>query len=108
MLNLDTSEKCPTCLGTGQTKPSLLFTETLEEKIEILTQKLHMKKFKLHVHPYVYAYITKGLVSLLMKWKWKYCKGIKMIPDQSLGMLEYKFYDLDKNEFEVNDNLEIK
>ena len=108
MLNLDISEKCPTCLGTGQTKPSLLFTETLEEKIEILTRKLHMTQFKLHVHPYVFAYVTKGLVSLLMKWKWKYCKGIKMIPDQSLGMLEYKFYDLDKNEFEVNDNLEIK
>ena len=108
MLNLDISEKCPTCLGTGQTKPSLLFTETLEEKIEILTQKLHMKKFKLHVHPYVYAYITKGLVSLLMQWKWKYCQGIKIIPDQSLGLLEYKFYDMDKNEFEVNDKLEIK
>ena len=108
MIDIDTSEKCPTCLGTGQVKPSLLFTETIEEKIDVLTNKLHMKEFKLHVHPYVFAYVTKGLVSMLMKWKWKYSKRIRMIPDQRLGMLEYKFYDAENNEFDVNDKLEIK
>ena len=108
MLDLDTSEKCPTCLGTGTSKPSLLFTDTLEEKIDMLTNELNMKTFKLHVHPYVFAYITKGLVSLQMQWKWKYSKRMKIIPDQHLGLLEYKFYDADNNEFDVKDKLEIK
>ena len=108
MLELDSSEKCPTCLGTGMSKPSLLFTDMLEEKINVLTQKLNVKEFKLHVHPFVYAYITKGLLSILRQWKWKYNKRMKLIPDQQLGMLEYRFYDQEKNEFDVNDQLEIK
>jgi len=108
ILELDTSEKCPTCLGSGQAKPSLLFTDTLEEKIDVLTNKLNMKKFRLHVHPYVFAYISKGLISIQNRWKWKYSKQMKIIPDQRLGLLEYKFYDSDNNEFDVNDKLEIK
>jgi len=102
MLNIDTSEKCPTCLGSGQTKPSLLFTDSLEEMLDILTAKMKVKRFKLHVHPYVFAYVSKGLISMKMRWKWKYSNGMKIIPDQSLGLLEYKLYDEDKNEFEVN------
>jgi len=104
MLDMDTSEKCPTCLGTGQTKPSLLFTDTLEEKIDVLTNKMKVRRFKLHLHPYVFAYVTKGVMSLKMKWKWKYARGMILIPDQMLGLLEYKFFDEDNNEFEVNSN----
>ena len=108
VLDIDTSEKCPTCLGTGHSKPSILFTDTLEEKLENLTNQLHVKKFKLHLHPYVYAYISKGIMSMLRRWKWKYSSSMRVVPDQSLGFLEYKFYDADNNEFEISDKLEIK
>ena len=108
VLNIDTSEKCPTCLGSGYSKPSLLFTDTIENKLANLTNIQNISKFKLHVHPYVYAYISKGVASMLMRWKWKYSRGIKVIPDQSLGFLEYRFYDAENNEFEINDKLEIK
>jgi len=104
ILELETMEKCPTCFGSGQAKPSLLFTDTLEEKIDKLTLELNVKKFKLHVHPYVFAYLSQGLISLQLQWKWKYSKGMKIIPDQSLGMLEYKFYDADNIEFDVKSN----
>ena len=108
IIEIDTSEKCPTCLGTGQAKPSLFFTDTLDEKIDVLTDRMNMKKFKLHVHPYVFAYITQGIISIKTRWKLKYSKKMKVIPDQRLGLLEYKFYDADNNEFDVNDKLEIK
>ena len=108
VLDIDTSEKCPTCLGSGYSKPSILFTDTLEEKLVNLTNIQNMKKFKLHVHPYVYSYLSKGFISMLMRWKWKYSRTMKVIPDQSLGFLEYKFYDADNNEFEISDKLEIK
>ena len=45
---------------------------------------------------------------MLKRWKWKYSRNLKVIPDQSLGFLEYKFYDADNNEFEVNEKVEIK
>lgn len=108
VIDIDTSEKCPTCMGTGHSKPSILFTDTLKEKLENLTNQLHVKKFKLHVHPYVHAYLSKGFISILKRWKWTYSSSMKVIPDQSLGFLEYKFYDADNNEFEVGDKLEIK
>lgn len=108
VLDIDTSETCPTCFGTGHARPSILFTDTLEEKLDTLTGKLHVKNFTLHIHPYVFAYISKGLVSMLRRWKWKYSKNLKVIPDQSLGFLEYKFYDADHNEFDVNENVEVK
>ncbi|MDR3250265.1 MAG: Rne/Rng family ribonuclease [Tannerella sp.] len=107
IVDVETDEKCPTCFGTGHAKPSILFTDTLEEKLKTLTNELHIKEFKLYVHPYVHAYITKGVISTFTKWKWKYCKSMKVVPDQSLGFLDYKFYDAENNEFEINDKLEI-
>ena len=108
VLDMDTSEDCPTCFGTGHAKPSILFTDTLEEKLDTLVNKLHVKKFVLHVHPYLFAYISKGFLSLLRRWKWKYGGGFQIVPNQSLGFLQYKFYDTEKNEFDVNDKVEIK
>ena len=50
-------------------KPSILFTDTLESKIDYLVNKLKVKKFTLHIHPYVAAYINQGIVSLKRKWQ---------------------------------------
>ncbi len=100
-MDVDTREACPTCLGTGTIKPSIFFTDNLEEKINNLVNKHHVKKFALHVHPYVAAFINKGLFSLKMKWKIKYSMLMKVIPNQSLGFLEHKFIDSDKNELDM-------
>lgn len=100
-MDVDTREACPTCLGTGTIKPSIFFTDNLEEKINNLVNKHHVKKFALHVHPYVAAFINKGLFSLKMKWRMKYSMLMKVIPNQSLGFLEYKFIDSDKNELDM-------
>lgn len=108
VVDIETLETCPTCFGSGHARPSIMFTDTLEEKLDTLTNKLHVKSFILHIHPYVYAYVSKGIVSILRRWKWQYSRNIKVIPDQSLGFLEYKFYDADNNEFEVNEKVEIK
>jgi ribonuclease G len=108
VVDIETTERCPTCMGTGKAKPSILFTDELEEKISTLTNKLCMKQFNLHIHPYVFAYISKGVVSIMMKWKLKYSMKMKFIPDQSLGFLEYKFYDAENNEFVVSDKIELK
>ncbi|HRU13062.1 MAG TPA: Rne/Rng family ribonuclease, partial [Dysgonamonadaceae bacterium] len=97
-MDVATSEVCPTCFGKGKIKSSILFTDTLEHKIDYLSNKLQVKKFFLHIHPYVAAYVEQGMFSLKYKWKKKYGVGMKIIPDQSLGFLQYVFYDKDKNE----------
>ncbi|MBE6301027.1 MAG: Rne/Rng family ribonuclease [Parabacteroides distasonis] len=107
-MDVDTSESCPTCFGTGTIKPSILFTDSLEGKIDCLVNKHKVKKFALHIHPYVAAFIKSGIFPLDWKWKFKYSFGIKVIPNQSLSFLEYKFIDSDKNELDMMEEKEIK
>jgi len=100
-MDFDTSEVCPTCLGKGEIKSSLFIIDDIEKKIEEVINLLNVKKFKLHVHPYIAAFINKGFYSLKWQWKLRYSLGMRIIPDQKLGFLEYRFYDLDKNELDT-------
>ncbi len=106
--NVNTTEICPTCFGKGTIKSSILFTDTLESKIDYLVNKLKIKKFSLHIHPYIAAYINQGLVSLKRKWQMKYGFGIKIIPSQKLAFLEYVFYDPQGEEIDMKEEFEIK
>ena len=101
-------ETCPTCFGKGSIKSSILFTDTLENKIDYLVHKLKKKRFSLHVHPYVAAYINQGVISLKRRWQMKYGFGIKIIPSQKLAFLEYLFYDADGEELDMKEEIETK
>ena len=70
-MDLSVDETCPTCFGKGKIRSSILFTDQLERKIDRLVNKIGVKKFYLHVHPYVAAYINKGFVSLKRQWQLK-------------------------------------
>ena len=102
-MDVNTTETCPTCFGKGTIKSSILFTDTLESKIDYLVNKLKIKKFSLHIHPYIAAYVNQGLVSLKRKWQMKYGFGIKIIPNQKLAFLEYVFYDLQGEEIDMKE-----
>ena len=84
------------------------FADTLESKIDYLVNKLKIKRFTLYIHPYIAAYVNQGLVSLKRKWQMKYGFGIKIIPDQSLAFLQYKFTDMHGEEIDMKEEIEIK
>ena len=67
-----------------------------------------MKRFTLHVHPYVAAYLNEGLFSLRRKWQLRYGLGVKVIPSQKLAFLQYEFYDKDGQEIDVKEEIEIR
>jgi ribonuclease G len=103
-----TNETCPTCFGKGEIQPSILFTDKLENKIQHLSQ-LNIKKYTLWVHPYVAAYIKKGgFLSLETKWRYKYGLGLRVLPDQNLAYLQYRFVDAKGEEIDMKEELEIK
>ena len=106
--NLEVEESCPVCHGKGKIQPSVLFTETLESKIETLVKATGLKRFKLHVHPYINAYIKKGIISLYRKWQMRYGFGIRVVPDQKLTYLEYHFFDKNGNEVDMKETTDIK
>ena len=107
-MDVDTSEDCPTCFGTGKIKSSILFTDQLESKIDYLVTKLKITKFSLHVHPYVAAYINQGLISLKRRWQMKYGFGLKVIPNQSYAFLQYAFFGTDKQEIDMKEKTDAK
>lgn len=106
-MDVAVEETCPTCFGKGVIKSSILFTDTLESKIDCLVRKLKVKRFDLHIHPYVAAYVNQGLPSLAMKWKMKYGWGIRIVPNQSLAMLQYVFYDSKHEEIDMKEEQEV-
>ena len=105
-MDVNVVEECPTCLGTGKIKSSLLFTDQLERKIDTLVNKIGVKRFYLHVHPYVAAYINQGLLSLKRRWQMKYGFGIHIIPSQKMGFLQYEFYDSQKQFIDMKEEQE--
>ena len=102
-MDVDVAEDCPTCFGTGTIRSSLLFTDLLERKIEQLVEKIGIKKFYLHVHPYVAAYINKGIVSIKMRWQLKYGLGVRIVPSQKLAFMQYEFYDNKRQFIDMKD-----
>ena len=104
-LDITTTERCPSCYGKGEVQPSLLFTDTLREKIDYIVSVLGLKNFIMYVHPFVDAYIKKGLfTSLYGKWRRQFGRCFKILPDQSLAYLEYKVFDEKRNELNLHDD----
>lgn len=102
-LDIVTSEACPSCYGKGKVQSSLLFTDRLREKLEYCVNHLKINNFIMYVHPFVDAYIKKGLISEYRRWKMQIGGKFKVLPDQSLAYLEYKVFDRDKNEIDLKE-----
>lgn len=103
-LDVVVDESCPSCHGKERVQPSLLFTDTLYEKLEYVSEQLKINDFILYVHPFVDAYIKKGwILSLASKWKRALGRSFRIIPDQSLAYLEYRVVDKNGNTLDLKE-----
>ena len=102
-LDIATAETCPSCGGKGEVQPSLLFTDLLKDKIDYLVNTLNVNNFIMYVHPFVDAYLKKGIVSDYWKWRREFKRKFRILPDQSLNYLEYKVFDKDRNEIDLKE-----
>ena len=107
-MDVNVDETCPTCGGTGKIKPSILFTDALEYKIDMLVNKLGIRKFYLHVHPFVAAYLNQGFFSIKRRWQMKYGFGVKIIANQNLPYLSYEFLDIHGEEISMKHSNDMK
>jgi ribonuclease G len=104
-MNIITDEKCPACKGTGEVKPSILFTDDIEKSLSFIVDKIKTRKLVLNVHPFVAAYLTKGLFPLYRKLNRKYRISLKVQAVQSYSMLEYHIFDRYENEIDLAQEL---
>ena len=91
-------EKCPVCRGSGEIVPSILFDDELFNNLSFVIEQNKMKYIAVWVHPYIAAYLAKGLFPLRWKWSKKLRCLIKIVPDSSLSFFESKFFNKDGEE----------
>ncbi|MFO7923443.1 MAG: Rne/Rng family ribonuclease [Bacteroidales bacterium] len=101
-MSVKTMEKCPTCRGTGEINPSILFTGLIEEQLQSIIERSKTRNLVLKVHPFIEAYLTKGIVSKRLRWILKYRCFIKVMPMISYHFMEYSFFTSDGEEFDQN------
>jgi ribonuclease G len=90
-MNIVTSEKCPTCNGTGEIKASIVLMDEIESNLTYILQEQNEKNITLCVHPYIEAFITKGIISLQWKWFFKFGQRVKLRAVSSYNLTEFHF-----------------
>ena len=100
-MNIATKEVCPTCNGTGSINASILVTDQIEEHIQHLFEKQNEPHLVLALHPFLYAYYTKGFISKRVKMFFKYKRWIELVKDSSLGITEFHFLNKDGEEIDL-------
>jgi ribonuclease G len=97
-LNEKTVEKCPVCKGSGEVMPSILLDDELLNKLSYVIELEKLKYVLVRVHPYIAAYLSKGLFSLRWKWARKLHCRIKIVTDSSFTFFESKIFTKDGEE----------
>lgn len=85
---------CPTCGGTGKIEPTILLDQEDREQ-HLVSDPIDRgcKYLKLKVSPYVSAFVHRGLWSLRLRWMWRYKVWLHITEDQSVGIVDARFYD---------------
>jgi ribonuclease G len=92
-VKITTAEKCPTCGGTGKVNATILLTDDVERDLNFIMEARPKAKLKLKVHPFIAAYLKKGMPSLQMKWYLKHYRWLQIQADNDFPITTYKFYD---------------
>jgi ribonuclease G len=101
-MTIETLEKCPACNGTGKIGPSIIITDEIENNLQYLMREQNEKQVTLIVHPFLHAYLTRGLLtSIRSKWQRKLGKKIILNKDSSYHFLEYHIYDRNGEELKI-------
>jgi len=91
-MNIVTTEVCPTCNGTGTIRPTILLLDDIENNFNYILEEQNEKNITLCVHPYIEAYIKKGLFNRQMKWYFKYGQWIKIKSNPAYQITEFRFF----------------
>ncbi len=102
-MNVVTAEKCPTCDGTGEITNSIVIVDEIENRLKYFLENMNMKgSISIEVHPYIYAYFTKGFFnSIRFKWLLKYKRWIKIHAVNSLHFGQYRFLNASGEEISI-------
>ena len=99
--DIKTAEVCPSCNGTGEITASILLIDEIENNVRYLVEQVGQKNITLIVHPFIEAYLKKGIKSIQRTWFLKFKKWISIKGNTAQPFLNYKFVDAENEEIEL-------
>ena len=101
-IKINTAEVCPTCKGKGKIGASILLIDEIERDLNFIVNSRPKSTIILKVHPYIEAYLKKGLPNRQMKWYFKLYKWIRVEADNGFHLNKYRFFDGNEDEIRLN------
>ncbi len=92
-MKIKTSEVDPSGNGAEVEAPIVLIEKINVDLERILKGPNKGKQIVLNIHPFIAAYLTKGISSIRMKWFMEHKKWVKIQPRDAYTYLEYRFKD---------------
>ncbi len=99
-MNINTSEVCPSCNGTGKISSTLILEDEIEKNLSYLIMQKH-KGLTVLVHPIIFTYLTSGFISKRRKWSWKYKQKIKVVSNSNYHLTEFRFFGDNEEEIKL-------
>ena len=91
---INTTEVCPACNGTGKITSSVVVDEAIERRLAFYVNEKKITSLILKVNPLLGAYLTRGIFSSIVgKWKKKYKCKIEVVETTDFTVLQNEFYD---------------
>ena len=91
---INTSEQCPVCHGTGKIHSSAVIDEEIERKIAFYSIEKGVRSLTLKTSPILGAYLKRGLFnSYLAKWRKRYKIKIVLVEDTDFTVLQNEMYN---------------
>ena len=92
---INTTEKCPVCHGTGKISSSVIIDEAIERRLSYYVMDKGYTNLILKTSPILGAYLKRGLFSsYLSKWKKKYRCRLEIVEVTDFTVLQNEFYDV--------------
>ena len=99
-MNINTSEICPSCQGTGKISSTLILEDEIEKNLSYLAMQKH-NDLTIVVHPIIEAYLTKGFITRRRKWSWKYKIKLGIKANNAYHLTEFRFFDQNEEEIKL-------
>ncbi len=91
---INTTEVCPVCNGTGKISSSVVIDEAIERKLAWYVGEKGITNLTLKVSPILGSYLSRGLfTSILGKWKKKYKCKLELVEVTDFTVLQNEFYN---------------
>ncbi|MBR1774458.1 MAG: Rne/Rng family ribonuclease [Bacteroidales bacterium] len=102
VVEMEVSELCPTCGGSGKVKSSINVINDMRHDVKFLSQEQNEKRLTIVTHPFVAAYLTKGIFKKpYHKWEKDYNIKLKITSANDLSITQYIFLNSNGDKIEL-------